>query len=291
MDTIALLRHDGIRVQPRYYDIAFANRDLEVECGFLEYLSRNLGRGKLDAFLEVGCGPGYHMHRLASLGVRSYGVESSPEMVAYAEEKAIAVASGQQRSISLQAVPVGSNGPSAETQAATILLADLQDFSLPEAVDLAFCPHSAFCYLLRNEDVITHLVTVAKNLGRGGLYVIEGEHPASLFNCGSSCPCEWEVEQNGVLVKVRVGNENTSVDPITQLLDLEIALDVTDGNKVTRIRDNAPVRLFAYHELRALVKLSGVFDWVTTFGDLSITQPFDLSSGARYMVPILRCSV
>ncbi len=77
-------RHELLFAEPRIYDIGFAPPDIEVECGFLEYLSRNLGRGKLDAYLEVCCGPVHHLHRLAAQGVRAYGTCSSPEMVAYA---------------------------------------------------------------------------------------------------------------------------------------------------------------------------------------------------------------
>ena len=286
------LRHENLTSRPLPFDIAFGDRDLEVECGFLEYLSRNLGRGRLDSYVEICCGPGFHLHWLARRGCVAYGVDPSPEMVAYAEEKARQTAAGEPtgRLAGPEGTPGGVSDQACERRGA-ILLADPRDFSLPEAVDLAFCPNLAFRYLLRTEDVITHLVTVAKNLGRGGLYVIEAEHPRVLI-AGPLEPVQtWEVRRGDIRVKVRVGSGQNAFDPITQVRDLSIALEIQEGDKTETIEDAAPVRTYTHQELRVLVKLSGVFDWVATFGDLSITQPFDMSEGARCMVPVLRCSV
>ena len=279
MSTLPQPHHESIYAQPRYYDIAFDNRDLEVECGFLEYLSRNLGRGRLDSFLEVCCGPGYHMRRFAGRGVRTYGTSFSPEMVAYAEQKSLAGDPGAGDD-----VPGGSG-------AVSFILADPRDFSLPEAVDLAFSPCGSLQYLLRNDEVVAHLVSVAKNLGRGGLYVIEMEHPAAFFGYPRMHPRQWESEQDGVHVKARRGSGHEEINPITQIMDLEIILEISEGGVTRVVRDSAPVRVFTHQEMRALVKLSGVFDWVTTFGALAIPQPFDMSDGAEHMVPVLRCSM
>lgn len=283
-------QHELIHAQPRYYDIGFGNRDLEAECGFLEYISRNLGRGRLDSFLETCCGPGYHMHHFAAQGVRAYGIDSSSEMVTYAGEKA-RLYGGESGDATPWGGAMGVDPTPNGTSGALALLADPRDFSLPEAVDLAFSPGRCICYLLRNEEVVAHLVAVAKNLGRGGLYIIEAQHPAWLFGNEKVRRREWASEQDGVSVKVRLGTGKERVDPITQVVDLEIVLEVTEGEEKKIVRDTAPVRAFTYQELRALVKLSGVFDWVATFGDLSITQPLDMSEGSRCMVPVLRCSV
>jgi len=282
MTTVTQPRHELIYAEPRAYDIGFCNRDFPVECGFLEYLSRNLGRGRLDSYVEVCCGPGHHLRTLASQGVRAYGIDISPEMVAYVEEHA---------GVSGQLPPeVPTAGPGAGGQA-WIQLADPRDFTLPEAVDLAFCPSHHFRYLLRNEEVISHLVAVARNLGRGALYVLEMEHPRVLFEGGVYEPEAWVCERDQMKVAVTVGPGKGAIDPITQIRDLEIRLAITEPAGTRTVRDAAPVRAFTYPELRALVKLSGVFDWVATFGDLSITQPFDNTDGARCMVPVLRCSM
>jgi SAM-dependent methyltransferase len=274
--------HDLIMAQPRYYDIAFDTRDLEVECGFLTHLSRHLGRGRLDSFLETWCGPGFHMHWFAGHGVRAYGIESAPEMLAYAREKAY----GQAQLVTPDAGREASGSPRAMP-----LDADPLDFALPEAVDLAFCPRAALRYLLEDDEVISHLVAVAKNLGRGGLYVIELDHPAAIFGTRPDPERVWEAERDGVRVRVQRGTGEELIDPLTHVSEVELILDVEEDGRRRILRDRAPLRFFTYRELHALVALSGVFEWVTTFGDMAVTQPFDATTGARRMVPVLRCSI
>jgi SAM-dependent methyltransferase len=284
---LARPQHELIRAQARYCDIAFGTRDLESECGFLGHLGRHLGRGPLGSFLEVWCGPGFHMHWLAARGVRAYGLDPAPEMVAYAREKACRSAEA--------AEPDGrSNGAGAPGRArppcAMPLEGDPLDLALPEAVDLALCPRSTLRYLLHDDEVVAHLVAMAKNLGRGGLYVLELDHPRQLFGAGADPEAAWEAERDGVRVTVR-REPGGPIDPLTHAADVELVLEVEEGGRRRVIRDRAPLRSFTFRELHALVRLSGVFEWVATFGDLTVTQPFDRSDGARRMVPVLRCCV
>ncbi|MFH1143791.1 MAG: hypothetical protein V1774_04535 [Candidatus Eisenbacteria bacterium] len=279
--------HELIYAQPRYYDIAFGFRDLGAECGFLEHLSRHLGRGGLESYCEVCCGPGYHVHEFAGRGVRAYGLEYSDDMVPYAREKGYRLATAAGFS--------GLIGEAKEGRAmppiAMILQGDPREVSLPEAVDLAFMPWLKLGYLLTDEEVVDQFVTIAKNIGRGGLYVIELDHPAHLFGYPDRAERQWEAEGDGVRVAVQWGSDQEPVDPITHTSDVDVIFDVDENGRNEIIRDGAPMRHFTHRELRALVRLSGVFDWVATFGDLSVTQPFDLSPGARRMVLVLRCNI
>ena len=171
------------------------------------------------------------------------------------------------------------------------IVTDPLDYSLPEAVDLAFCPRSSLRYLLEDEEVVAHLVTTAKNLGRGGLYVLELDHPAVLFGQRADPERTWEAKREGVRVRVQRGTDREVVDPLTHICEVEWVFDIEEKGHAQTIRDRAPMRFFTHRELRALVGLSGVFDWVATFGDLAVTQPFDATEGSRRMVPVLRCSI
>jgi SAM-dependent methyltransferase len=279
--------HELLHAHPRYYDLAFGYRDLNAECGFLEHLSRHLGRGVLESFLEVCCGPGYHMHQFAGRGVRSYGVDYSAEMVPYAREKAHRLATAAGFSGIMGAPTEGRAVP----PVGMVLQGDPRELSLPEAVDLAFMPWLKLGYLLTDEEVVDQFVTVAKNIGRGGIYVLELDHPAHLFGYPERVERQWEMSEENLHVTVQWGNGKELVDPITHTSEMEVVFDVQDEGRQETLRDAAPMRHFTHRELRALVRLSGVFDWVATFGDLSVTQPFDLSPGARRMVPVLRCNI
>jgi len=286
-------RHELVYADPRVCHVGFDQGNTKEQCGFLEYLSRNLGRGRLDSYLEICPGPAYHMRYLASLGVRSYGVDFSADLVAYAK----AMTEEQGESENGKMITLGEMGQMEEVPVPgpslvfDPMVADLCDFSLTEAVDLAFCPRYAFRYLLKNEEIISHLVSVAKNLSRNGLYVLELLHPAELFCAGASRIRSWTNQSDEMTVKVRIQDGDEPFDPINQIFDQRIMMNVTEGEKEWELTDRAPVRLVTHQELRTLVQLSGVFEWVATFGDLLITQPFDNSPGARCMVPVLRCCV
>ena len=280
--------HELIYAHPQYYDIGFNYRDLNEECGFLEHLSRHLGRGSLESYLEVCCGPGYHLHHFAGRGVRAYGVEYEREMVHYAREKAYRLATAAGFSGIMGATTESGR---AVPPIASVAEGDPREVSLPEAVDLAFMPWPKLGYLLTDEEVVDQFVTIAKNVGRGGIYVLEIDHPAHLFGYPNRSDHHWEMEDDGIRVGVQWGSEKELVDPITHTAEVEAALEVTRDGEQETIRDRAPMRHFTHRELRALVRLSGVFDWVATFGDLSVTQPFDLTPGARRMVPVLRCNI
>ena len=208
-------------------------------------------------------------------------------MVAYAREKAYRLATAAGFS--------GIAGVSGEGRAippvALIIQGDPREVSLPEAVDLAFMPWLKLGYLLTDEEVVDHFVTVAKNIGRGGIYVLELDHPAHLFGFPDRSEHQWDVEEGDTRVSVQWGSGDEPVDPITHTAEVEVAFEVKENDRAQTVRDTAPMRHFTHRELRALVRLSGVFDWVATFGDLSVTQPFDLSPGARRMVPVLRCNI
>ncbi len=293
METSSHPRHELIYAQPRVCHVGFDFGNTEEQCGFLEYLSRNLGRGGLQSYLEVCSGPAYHMSLMAGQGVRAYGIDFSAPMITYAKE----LVEVQNEPENGEMVTMGDIGqmemaPLPERQFHfEPRLANLCDFSLGEAVDLAFCPRNGLRYLLKNEDIISHLVSMAKNLGRGGLYVLEMFHPSELFSGDSSRSREWTNQRDGLTVKVKFQDGEEQFDPINQIVDQKITMLVTEDEAEWELTDRAPVRLLSYQELRAIVQLSGVFDWVATFGDLAITQQFDNSPGACCMVPVLRCSV
>lgn len=283
-------KHEQVYAESRILDIAFDNRDLDVECGFLEHLSRNLGRGCLDSYVEICAAPGHHVHHLAARGVRSYATLCHSVMLGYAEEKAARYGAPADAPGSEDDAESSRNMP----PPARILLTDPHDFSLPEAVDLAFCPRGAFHYELTTEEALTHLVSVAKNLGRGGLYVLELEHPAVFFG-QRPAKWTWENERGGTRVRASRTLQVQAMNPLTQVCDAEFRFEVSQPGETEAaaqtIRDVAPVRAYTHQELRTLVKQTGVFDWVATFGDLSLAQPFDTSEDARVQVPVLRCSV
>jgi len=297
-------RHEGLYAHMPFFDIAFEPEDLAHLEVFLRHLCRSLGRGELSSYLETFCGPGYLMHRLARTGVRAYGVDEQGAATEYAREKAIREARAAGGGARGNGQP-GSPLSLAQPPFALPVRALPTEFTLPQAVELAFCPRGGLRYLLSDEDVIAHFVAVARNLGAGGLYVLELDHPGIYFGQRRSLR-QWRRHRGETRVAVEWREARQEIDPVRHTVEVEVTLNVVRTNDAppqtsstapapsaeelpTRIRDSAPLRCFTYRELHALVKLAGVFEWVATFGDLDAIQPFDASPGARAMVPVLRC--
>ena len=81
----------------------------------------------------------------------------------------------------------------------------MKNFELQQKVDLAAIFMDSTSYLISNDDVITHLQCVARNLNDQGLYVLEMSHPRDVFSVGQSASTEWDCEQDDIKVKCSLG--------------------------------------------------------------------------------------
>jgi hypothetical protein len=93
-------------------------------------------------------------------------------------------------------------------------------------------------YLLTNKDVITHLRSVANILNTHGFYILEMNHPKSVFEISKSTVNDWEMERNGVQVKIQWGAETDKFDPITQQTEVSVRLEYIDVIKRGSFRTN-----------------------------------------------------
>ncbi|MDO9355748.1 MAG: class I SAM-dependent methyltransferase, partial [Solirubrobacteraceae bacterium] len=75
--------HPLIYQHARCYDIAFAFRDIAVECDTLEAIAlRHLGR-PVASVLELAAGPARHAREFARRGVSATALDNSAAMCAY----------------------------------------------------------------------------------------------------------------------------------------------------------------------------------------------------------------
>ena len=73
---------------PRYYEIAFAFRDITKEVDVLDNCARTYADIPIRRFLEVGCGNSPHMEELLNRGYDYLGIDLSEEMLQFSAEKA-----------------------------------------------------------------------------------------------------------------------------------------------------------------------------------------------------------
>jgi len=261
------IAHEEFYRQALYYDIAFSYRDVPCQVDFLEAcFHRHAGR-PLQAVLELACGPGYHILEFARRGYRAVGLDLRPEMIAYLDQRA-----------SHLHLPV------------ELIVGDMRDFNLDQPVDLAINLVTAISYLLTNEDIVSHLQTVARNLTEGGLYIIEANHPRDYFSGIQFRPIRWTMEREGIVVETTWGGEDPHLDLATEVYTMEASYRVRDNGREFFLHDQGLLRLLLPQELRALVALSGAFVPVGWYGDFDLAQPFDASERSWRTIVVLQKS-
>lgn len=148
------------------YDAAF-DWAVEGEVGAISGLS-GLAEGRV---LEPMCGSGRLLRGFRAAGFDTVGVDASAEMLALARAH-------YERQ--------GYEG--------TWLQADVSDFDLDEACDLAVCPINSLAHLLTSAAMLAHLNAMSRNLYEGASYWIQLDlkEPAQV---GASE--EWEFDYLG----------------------------------------------------------------------------------------------
>ena len=134
---------------PRYYEIAFdMNRRQEVD--FLIHCFRRYARRPVERVLDIACGTGPHLIRLAERGYRMSGLDLSPENIEFLRERAA------QKGLDVE-----------------LFVADMTRFRLGRPVDAALCMQDSQGHLLTNDAILAHLRCVRRALSPGGLYVFD----------------------------------------------------------------------------------------------------------------------
>jgi 2-polyprenyl-3-methyl-5-hydroxy-6-metoxy-1,4-benzoquinol methylase len=257
--------HEGFYSFAKYYDIAFDFKNVPQECRFLESVFTKHTQRPLTSFIEFGSGPALHCIEMARTLKQVTAVDLSSEMTAYAKFKA------QQAGVNVNCE-----------------CADMIHYQSTQRYDLTTLLMDSTSYLLTNANVIDHLRSVAGILNPGGLYILEMSHPKGIFEMAKTTVNDWEMERDGVRVKIKWGAEGDEFDPITQLTNVSVKLEYTDGEKTGTIEDQSPQRCFTATEFAALVAASGVFEIVEYYGAMKSEVPFNNEEKAWRMVPILR---
>jgi len=259
----------------RAYDIAFSDRDFVDECNFLEWcLTRHSTLGDQRSFLELASGPARHAREFARRGWRAVALDLSPDMLDYA------CAGARRDGVSLE-----------------LVAADMADFTLREPVALAANLMESLSHLVTNEQVVSHLRAVARNLLPGGVFVIEMAHPSTIWR--DSLPNTWVsrttdtpyfADEPYAEVEVLFGAADDPYDWVTQQWLVTARLTVREDGQPERVIEHRhPHRWYQAQELKALIDLSGAFSQAWWYGDMVVPPPaLDNSEASQRMVVVLR---
>lgn len=249
----------------KYYDIAFAFKNVPEENQTILDTFRRHNNRDAKSFLDIGAGPASNAIEMAQRGLKSFALDYSPEMVTYGIEKAKIV------------------GASIK-----YLQGDMRNFELPEPVDLAVIFMDSTSYLITNDDVISHLRSVARSLKKEGLYLLEMYHPRDVFSVGKSASTEWTEKQNDIEVSVKWGDESDIFDPIKQTTMVTATLKFKTPLEQGEIVDRSEQRCFTFNEIDALVRASDCFEMIDVIGSLKPEVSFSNEKACWRMIPVLR---
>jgi SAM-dependent methyltransferase len=246
---------------PRYYEIAFdMNRKQEVD--FLVHCFRRFARRPIKTVLDIACGTGPHLIRLGRRGYRTWGLDLSPENIAFLRERA-----------DEEGLDVGLH------------VGDMTRFTLPKPVDAAICMQDSQGHLLTNEAILAHLRCVAKAVRKGGLYVFDR------YMCSSwTDPARrWSWTRTRGRATVRATFEALKdLNPVTQTFYEDMELEAHENGQRHVYRQRHASRMVFPQELRTLVALAGGFELVEWFYGFRPHLKLDRAHHPLLMVVVLR---
>jgi SAM-dependent methyltransferase len=246
---------------PRLYEIAFdMNRKGEVD--FLVHCFRRFARRPVRRVLDIACGTGPHLTRLADHGYEMSGLDLSPRNIEYVRERLAAK---------------GHTGD--------LVVGDMTAFQLKRPVDAAICMQDSQGHLLTNEALVAHLRCVARNLRRGGIYVFDRYMASSWTDPARRW--SWSRRRGGLIVRATFSALN-DVNPVTQVFRERMILEAVENGTRRVYRQTHMSRMVFPQELRTLVALAGGFDFVQWFFGFKPHQVLERSRHPLLMVVVLR---
>ncbi len=250
---------------PEYYDVAFNYRDVDLECDFIEKKASLFSLSENTAILDIACGTGTHVEQLGLRGYEVDGFDISPQMVEFARKKAFSAGLGSR-----------------------IWVDNMVAFKTQRKYGVAVNLLTGFNYLLRNDDALIHLDSVADVLESGGIYIVELNHPRDFITNRPSTANTWVETKGDVSVEVDWDRARTNVDILTHQIESSPRILVTDGDQTIVIEMRDKYRIYLYQEMRLIVRCNRRFELVDARGSFKLDNPLDNSRDSWRMILILR---
>jgi SAM-dependent methyltransferase len=139
----------------------------------VEFIDYTIGRGRRARVIDLGCGPGLYLHRLALLGHRGVGIDFSPASIEHARR--VAKEEGLEctfQCTDLRQAPFGDG-----FDAALLLFGQINVFTRQHALDI--------------------LTRAYGCLAAGGVLILEPQHPSVVREDGKASS-DWSAASQGL---------------------------------------------------------------------------------------------
>jgi SAM-dependent methyltransferase len=246
---------------PQYYDLAFRDETYR-EVRFLERAFRRYAVGPVRRLLEPGCGSGRLVVALARRGYRIWAFDNNPHALSYAANRL------KRRGVK-----------------AHLFAADLADFSMPTAVDAAYCTMNTFRHLLSETEARAHLRCVARAVRPGGLYIL-GFHLLPP-DADEHCIERWTARRGRLQVTYTL--RVVATDRARRIERMRISLLVRTPRRTRKFRDEFPLRIYTAGDVRRLLEASPAWELCDVFDFwYDLDAPLELNDEMADSVFILR---
>ncbi|NMA60635.1 MAG: class I SAM-dependent methyltransferase [Firmicutes bacterium] len=197
---------DNIYAFPQYYEIAFSYRDIIREVDVMEQAIAQYSHIPVENVLELACGNSPHMVELASRGYNYHGLDLSPTMLEFAQEKT-----------------------RIHDFNANFYLANLVDFEVKEPLDFIYIMLGSL-YVGDTKELLSHFSSVERALKPGGLYFLDW---CVDFSPLDNVQDSWVMRKNKITVTTHYTTR--PYNPAEQLYQERISFTVKDRGKQHRL--------------------------------------------------------
>src|SRR5262249_15274202 len=173
------------------------------EVDFLVHCFKRFAARPVRRVVDIACGTGPHLMRLADRGYQMSGLDLSPRNVQFLRER------------------LARKGHEGE-----LVVGDMTDFRLARPVDAAVCMQDSQGHLLKTEQLVAHLKAVARCLRRGGLYVFDRYMVSSWTNPARRWT--WSKRRGRLIVRASFSALN-DVDPVSQVFRERMTLEAIEN--------------------------------------------------------------
>jgi len=248
-----------ITTNPKYYEIAFSFRDIVAEVDFLEQVIKRHSHIPVSTVLELGCGHAPHLAELTHRKFQYIGLDLSEAMLEYAQNRADAI-----------------------NASARFELADMTDFELIKQVDFVFVLLGSL-QARNTATLVSHFDSVGRALKHGGLYFLDW---CVVFVPSKGSIDSWEMVRDQVKVKATI--QTNLIDPVEQIFEESLTLEVVDESAKKIFRETSEMRKIYPQEFLRFIEARKDFEFVGWWNNWDLTQPLDEVQKISRPIAILR---
>jgi SAM-dependent methyltransferase len=215
------------------YDGLYSDKSYATECDLIEAAIVRFGNKRPRSVLDLGCGTGGHSIVLAGRGYEITGVDLSIHMLEHARAKANSLPASQRPKW---------------------LCGDVRTFDAGQQFDAAIMMFAVVGYLTGNEDVLSGLRNIRRQLASGALFVCDFWYGPSVLSVRPTDRVRVIEAPDGQVIR----STSTTLNTMTHTADVSIRVWTIGGGKLTTdTTESHRLRYFFPQEFALLLSQCG----------------------------------